>query len=594
MKLAMNNQNPDSNYPKKVEPVIRLVKILTEEKENLFVFLIYAVIISILYLAIPLGAQILVNTIAAGVLIQPLIIISTVVLLGLFFLGVLKLLQIYIGEIIQRKIFVKIALGMARTIPLVHQKHFGKIYAPELINRFFDTVTLQKNLNLILLEVPAAALQILVGIILMAFYSPILMVFDSLMLVSIFALSMLGYKGLETSIEESSTKYKIAHWLEELARCQISFKMNGFPGYSEAVTDSKNLDYLDRRKAHFRVLLRQFSASYIIQALGTAGVLSIGGWLVINGQLSLGQLVASELIIIMILSALDKIIQKLESWYDLLTAIDKVNYINLLDTERTNGIKAKLDGQGAEITCEDIVFGYTPERKIFNKLNLHLEHGSRTSLVGVSGAGKTTLAHLITGLYDTHEGSIMFNGSPITSLMLNDLRKNIALVSDFNEIFSGTVEENILLGRSYLSEDDLRRVIDLVELERDLKQYPNGLQTLLLSEGRNISLGQRQRILLARSIINNPQLLILDEAFGGMDEMTKLKIIEKLFEKSQPWTILNITHDAEVVAKTDYIYLLEKGLVREQGPLNDLISNSESQFCKLFPELTRIKQKEMI
>jgi ATP-binding cassette subfamily B protein len=178
--------------------------------------------------------------------------------------------------------------------------------------------------------------------------------------------------------------------------------------------------------------------------------------------------------------------------------------------------------------------------------------------------------------------------------MLNDLRKNIALVSDFNEIFSGTVEENILLGRSYLSEDDLRRVIDLVELERDLKQYPNGLQTLLLSEGRNISLGQRQRILLARSIINNPQLLILDEAFGGMDEMTKLKIIEKLFEKSQPWTILNITHDAEVVAKTDYIYLLEKGLVREQGPLNDLISNSESQFCKLFPELTRIKQKEMI
>jgi ATP-binding cassette subfamily B protein len=214
--------------------------------------------------------------------------------------------------------------------------------------------------------------------------------------------------------------------------------------------------------------------------------------------------------------------------------------------------------------------------------------------VGVSGAGKTTLAHLITGLYDVQEGSILFNGSPITSLLLNDLRKNIALVSDFNEIFSGTVEENILLGRSYLDEDDLRRVIDLVELERDLKQYPNGLQTLLLSEGRNISLGQRQRILLARSIINKPQLLILDEAFGGMDEMTKLSIIDKLFEKSQPWTILNITHDAEVVAKTDYIYLLEKGLVKEQGQLNDLIANNQSNFCRLFPELTRIKQKEMI
>ena len=145
----MIQSNSNSNYPKKVEPVLRLAQILTEEKENLFVFLVYAVIISILYLAIPLGAQILVNTIAAGVLIQPLVIISLVVLLGLFFLGVLKLLQVYIGEIIQRKIFVKISLDMADRIPRVHQKHFGKIYAPELINRFFDTVTLQKNLNLI-------------------------------------------------------------------------------------------------------------------------------------------------------------------------------------------------------------------------------------------------------------------------------------------------------------------------------------------------------------------------------------------------------------------------------------------------------------
>jgi ATP-binding cassette subfamily B protein len=586
--------NENKNQENKIEPFYRLVQMLTEEKENLVVFLVYAVIISVLYLALPLSAQILVNTIAAGVLIQPLIVISLVVLLGLFFLGILKLLQLYIGEIIQRKIFIKISLDMSKRIPQIQQKYFGNIYAPELINRFFDTVTLQKTLNLILLEVPAAVLQIIIGLILMAFYSPILLVFDSLMLVSIIIIVTLGLKGLTTSIKESSSKYKVAHWLEEVARCQISFKMSCRPGYPTEIMDQRNLDYLNNRKAHFRVLLRQFSAGYVIQAFGTAGVLSIGGWLVINGQLSLGQLVASELIILMILSALDKIIQKLESWYDLLTALDKVNIINLLDLERTNGIKAKSNAQGAEIICEDIIFGYKPERKIFEKLNLHLESGSRTSLVGISGAGKTTLAYLITGLYDAQEGNILFNGSPIKSLLLTDLRKNIALVSDFNEIFAGTVEENILLGRAYLTEDDLRRVIDLVELERDLKQYPNGLQTELLSEGRNISLGQRQRILLARSIIDNPQLLILDEAFGGMDEMTKLKIIDKLFEKSQPWTILNITHDAEVVLKTDFVYLLEKGQVLEQGLLNDLIGNPESKFSRLFPELARIKLKEMI
>jgi ATP-binding cassette subfamily B protein len=584
-----------ADYPKtqknKISPYVKLLKILLLDRKNLMVFLVYTVITSLLYLAIPLSAQILVNTIAAGVLMQPLILISISVLIGLVFLGILRILKIYITEILQRKIFAKISLDIANKIPEIKQKYFSEIYAPELVNRFFDTMTIQKSLATILLEVPASLLQILIGLIIMGIYSPLLMIFDTLLIFSIIIIALLGYKGLETSLHESSAKYKVAHWLEEIARCQVSFKMNGQPKFIVNETDNRILNYLDNRQKHFKVLLRQYSASFLVEAFATTGVLIIGGWLVISGKFTLGQLVASELIVLMILSAVDKIVQKLESWYDLLTGIEKVTLIQDFDSERLSGLQLLDTQKGSEISCEDLVFSYNKERKIFDKINFKIEAGSRSSLVGMSGSGKTTLAYLIVGLHEPDEGNILLNGFTLKSVSLEWIRESIAFVSDSNEIFDGTVEDNILLGRTHLTNADLTRVIELVELDRDLKQYPYGIKTKLLSEGRNISLGQRQRILLARAIISTPKLLILDEAFGGIDQMTKLKIIKNLFDKSHPWTILSISHDSEVVEKTDYVFLLEKGKIHESGDLNSLAQVANSRFSELFPELVKKIQK---
>lgn len=569
------------------KPFTRLLWLLFSERDNLTVFLIYSVMVSLLYLAVPLAAQILINTIAAGILMQPLLMLSVAVLIGLTFLGILRLLQLFITEVIQRKLFAYISLDIAKKIPRMVQKYSGQLYSPELVNRFFDVVTIQKTLNQILLEVPSSFLQILLGVILMGFYSPLLIIFDTVLLFAVAIIIFLGYRGLSTSIEESSAKYKVAHWLEELARCQISFKMNSIPDYLIEETDNRIMNYLSNRKKHFEVIIRQFTASFIIEALASTAILAIGGYLVIEGQLTLGQLVASELIILMILQSTDKIVMKFESWYDLLTSIDKVSTISALELERTGGLDVAKKDNGAEIAINDIVFSYVPERRIFNHLNLKIESGSRTSLVGISGSGKTTLANLIAGLYENYEGSIFFNDNNIRSLDLNKLRDNISFVSEYNEIFVGTVEDNITLGRKNISREDMSRIKDLVELGRDLKQYKDGLKTHLLSEGRNISQGQRHRILMARALITSPQLLILDEAFLGMDEQTKLKIIDKLFAKEQPWTILNISHDSEVVARTDYLYLLDQGKIVEHGDTKEL-ANKDSEFKKLFPELFKL------
>ena len=257
----MQNSDTNNELKKEAGPLTRLFYLLLEEKEHLTVFLIYTVIISLLYLTVPLAAQIVVNTIASSILLQPLLLISLSVLIGLLFLGVLRLFQLYITEILQRKIFTNISFDIANKIPRAEHKHFGKIYAPELVNRFFDTITIQKSLSSILLEVPAAILQIVMGAILMGIYNPLLLLFDTALVLGVIFLMALGYKGLSTSIEESTAKYKVANWLEELARCQVSFKMNGVPEYLTDEVDSRVLTYLQNRKKHFQVILRQFTVN---------------------------------------------------------------------------------------------------------------------------------------------------------------------------------------------------------------------------------------------------------------------------------------------------------------------------------------------
>lgn len=565
----------------------KLVRLFSEDKSNLYIFLLYTLLVGLLYIAVPLAAQLMFNIISAGILIQPLVILTLVLFVGLVFLGVLRYLQIFIAELLQRKVFARISIRIAEQLPRSKQSLLQEAYAPELANRFFDIITIQKALSLLLLEVPSAVLQILLGIVLISFYSTYLLVFDLALIASVVLLISLGYKSISTNYKESSEKYKLAYWLEEIARCQVSMKMNLMPDFIFEKTLKKISSYIGYREDHFRVLSRQYIASFAIEAFASCGVLLIGGWLVINQQLTLGQLIAAELVILMIISALDKIVQKFATYYDLIIAVNKTTYITELESERSDGSPIKDNANGADIECQNLNFGYYSDNLIFKNLNLSIKSGDKISLVGHSGVGKSTLAYLLCGLYEPDEGKIFFNQQNISTLNLNNLRSQIALVSDFYEVFEGTVRENICFGRD-LKDSDLERVITMTCLDRDLKMLNNGLDTHLISEGKNISLGQRQRILIARAIINSPKLLILDEAFAGMDEKTKLFIIERLFDKSNNWTILNISHDANVVERSEKIFVLADGKIQESGNLKELSTNVDSAFCKLFPELSKL------
>ncbi len=554
---------------------------------DLLTLLVYTGLTGILTLAIPLTAQFAVNTLAAGIMIQPLVVLTFAVLSALIFAGVLRLLKLILLERLQQRVFARVALKLADRLPRIHHSALVTEYAPQLVNRFFDVITIQKSLAKLLLDGPSALMQVLLGLLLMAFYSPYLLAFDIfLILFVVFVVTVLGIGGLRTSIHESYQKYHVAEWLEELARCHRGFKMNGDYSFAMERADNLVMSYIQARRAHFRVLFRQAMGNYFFRAIATAGVLAIGSFLVVENQLTLGQLVAAELLIVGVLEGLEKLIRLLEIVYDLLTGVDKVGHVTDLPVERETGKPIPNHHTAVTVNCRGVQFSYLDGADILADLNLTIKAKEHVSLVGASGAGKSTLASLLCGLQEPTHGIVQLNGLDVREANLKSLREVVSLVSDTNEIFEGTVEENILMGRDHISYQDLQWALEITQLSDELTRLPAGMQTKLLGEGRNLSRGQNQRLLLARAIVGRPKLLILDEAFTGIDENDKLQILSELFSDERDWTILDISHDPEVVIRASQICVLAEGKIVEAGTPAEIGAQGEGRFAALFPTLS--------
>lgn len=575
-----------TGHTQHLTPFQRLRALIRLERNDLLVIVLYVILIGLLSLAVPLAAQALVNTIAAGVMFQPLVVLTFGVLAALIFAGVIRLLKLALQEKMQQRVFARVSLQLAENLPRIQHAMLNREFAPQLVNRFFDVITIQKTMSKLLLDGPSALLQVIIGLLLMGFYSPYLLAFDLFIILFVcFIIWVLGLGGLRTSIEESKRKYKVADWLEELARCERGFKMHSVPSFPIERADNLVLSYIRARREHFRVVFRQALGSYFFQAIANAGLLAIGGWLVINRQLTLGQLVAAEIVVVGVLQGVEKIIKLLDSYYDLLTGLDKVGHLTDLPVERLNGRAQPSSASGAFVTCRKVHFSYDGQSQILAGLDLHLEAGEHVSLVGESGVGKSTLVALLCGLQEPNHGLVQINGMDVRDANLDSLRRVVGLVSDANEIFAGTVEENILLGRNYIAHEDLQWALEFSCLTEELAKLPQGLQTHLVTEGRNLSRGQRQRLMIARAVITKPQLLILDEGFTGIDEKDKLRILDEIYNPVYPWTIIDISHDPELVLRSHTVHVLAHGRIVESGAPAELMRKREGEFRHLFPSL---------
>jgi ABC-type bacteriocin/lantibiotic exporter with double-glycine peptidase domain len=536
-------------------PFQRLLDLLRPEKADLWAIVFFAAFIGGLMLATPIAVQQLVNSIAFGGLIQPVVVLALLLLAVLAFSAVISAIQAFVAELIQRRIFVRVVLDVAERLPRVQAQAFDRHHGPELVNRVFDVVTVQKVGSLLLLEGTTVLLQTTVGLVVLSFYHPLMLAFSGLLIAGILIVVVVMGKGaVRTAIVESKMKYQVVGWLEELALHASTFRDRDQRLYARSRADRLATAYVGAREEHYRIVLRQLTGALALQVLANSSLLALGGMLVVQGQLTLGQLVASELIITVIVAAVAKFGKQLEHFYDLLAAIDKLSTLMDLPLERSDGIDVDPASGPAAVELVDVGFGYD-SKPLFVGLNLRIGAGERLAFEGAMGSGKSALLDLLCGLREPWSGCIAIDGIDYRELRLESLRAQVALVRE-PEIFTATIRENIQVGRHQFSDEDVRRALDAVGLLEEIRSLPQSIETRLSPSGRPLSQVQASRLALARAILASPRLLLVDRTLDDLDPTARERICEVLFAPDAPWTLVVVSERDDVLTRCSGRHLL--------------------------------------
>jgi len=538
-------------------PVERFWLLLKPDKKEVFHVYVYALFNGLVNLSIPLGIQTIINFIQVGQVSTSWILLVVIVVAGVSFTGFLQLKQLRIIENLQQKLFTRSAFDFTYRITKITSEAFQKYYPPELMNRFFDTLSIQKGLSKILVDFSIAVLQIFFGLLLLSFYHSFFILFSIIFIFLVFALFKLTYKrGLTTSLKESKYKYQVAYWLQELARVRNPFKLAGDTELPLRRTDKNVDDYLVHRESHFKILRQQFLLMIVLKSIVVGGLLIIGGGLVFNQQMNIGQFVAAEIIIFLIIASVEKLILSIENIYDVLTSLEKIGEVTDLELESTKGISfsSTFPTQiGIKVELANLYFQYPNTKNcLISNFSLTINSNDRVCFTGKNGSGKSTLLHIIAGIYKHQKGIICFNDLPIENFNINSLRNFIGNGFSNNRLFHGTFFENISLGRETVSLDDIKWATYHVGLSEFIKYLPQGLDTEIHSSDI-LPNSIVQKIVLARSIVGKPRLLLLDNVFEHIEDQEKNKIIDFVIDKANLWTLIINSSDRYLMSKCDQV-----------------------------------------
>ena len=541
-------------------PWQRLFGLLKLEKRAVLQVFYYAIFGGLVSLSLPLGIQAIINLIQGAQITTSWIVLVILVTLGVAFTGVLQIMQIRIIETIQQRVFTRASFEFTFRFPKIKMIELRNYYPPELANRFFDTLNVQKGLAKLLVEIPTAILQIIFALILLSFYHPFFTIFGVLLLLLIYIVfKYTARRGMQTSLAESKNKYKVAHWIQEVARTVISFKLSGKTNLALNKNDELVTDYLEARESHFRILILQVIQMIGFKVIVTASLLIIGGALVLNQEMNIGQFVAAEIIIILVINSVEKLILGLESFYDILTSLEKIGEVVDKDLENQEG-EVQLFKKDFKIELDHVTYSVPlRDRNILEDIHLTVQAGTSLLINGESGSGKSSLLRVIAGVLKPTRGAIYLDNISLENVHLNTYRSNIGLSLSEETPFEATLRDNITFGDRSISDEDVFWAIDNVGLSDFVKELPQSLNTMLYPEGKRISYTITKKIILARAIVKRPKVLILEDPLDQFEMEETKRIIDFLLDANNTWTLIVVSMNPRWQSKCHKTITLKKG-----------------------------------
>lgn len=546
-----------------LSPWKRFLGLVKLERKDILQIAYFAIFEGVVALSLPLGIQAIINLLQGAQVSASWVILIILVTCGVAFTGVLKLMQMRIIETIQQRIFTRASVELSFRFPKIKMGELRNYYLPELANRFFDTLTIQKGLSKLLIDVPSAFLQIIFALMLLSFYHPFFIFFGLCLILLIYIVfKYTAQKGLDTSLVESKHKYKVAHWLQEIARAVVSFKLSGKTNLALSKCDNFVSDYLDAREQHFKILVLQYKKMIGFKVLVTFGLLFMGGFLVLNQKMNIGQFVAAEIIILLVIASVEKLILGLESYYDVLTSIEKLGQVIDKPLEPQEGEQLSNDKpisielKNASYEVSDLT---TP---ILNDITFSINPTDRILIEGESGSGKSSLLQLISGINLPTSGHIFINNLSISSLFLSEYRARLGLSLSEETPFEGTIRENISFGNPSITDDIIYEILENVGLTDYIKLQPKGLNTILKPDGKLVAYTISKKIVLARAIAKKPKILILEDPLDQFKKEETSKIIDFLTSPKQPWSLVVVSNNSTWKVRCNKHIVLEKGSIK--------------------------------
>ncbi|WP_447974557.1 ATP-binding cassette domain-containing protein [Nitrospira sp. Kam-Ns4a] len=533
--------------------IARLGLLLRLERRALTLILAYALAIGLFSLIVPLTVQELVNTFAFA--IQPIMIMTLVSIMVaiLLFVGGFRALQFCAVEMLERRLFARVAFGLTRAFPRFRDESF----LPQYANYFFETIFMQRALSATLVDSVNVIVGGAVGMTILVFYHPYFLFFNAVLLAGFaIVVGVLSHGGLRATLAMSHAKYETVNWLQEMAHNLLHFKATASGPFLLKKTDELVQAYLEARRKRFTILIRQYLGSVGWQALGHSGLLGTAGWLLSIGQLTLGQLVAAEVIVGGLLLNFDSAVKRMYAVFYFFTALTELDLLFSLPKETAPAGRAVLlpdpAVHGLHVLCKDLGFAYPGSPPIFQNFNLEVSPGEKVAIFSTTSTGKTTLARVLAGLYVPTAGVIRYNGVDRRDLDLDVLNAHRGLVLDSQlSLFDGTIEENISLARPGVTYEDVLWALRFVELEEVVDAFPLGLRTPVKARGKTFTTSQILRILVARAIVTRPQLLILDGTLHSMPQTTRETILRRICSKEEPWSVIFVSNDPTLKAHVD-------------------------------------------
>jgi len=544
-------------------PFQRLARLLRQYRSEIRYVLLYAFVSGLISLSLPLGVQSIIGLLAGGSISASWGLLVFVVIGGALFAGFLRLMQLFIMEHLQRRFFTDAALDFALRIPRLNMEAMRQEHLPELINRFFDTTSIQKGMPKLLIEGSTSIITILFSLIVLSFYHTTFVNFSLLML---FTLAIMFYftapSGLASSLIESKYKYKLAYWLEELGRVAATFKLAGESKYPLKKADELLEKYLKARTIHWRILAIQFVSGVAFRVIVLGGYLILGSLLVMNAELNMGQFVAAELLVLFIVDAVEKLVLLHETGYDILTSIEKLGQVTDLPIEEDKGLKVEefSKNKAFKVCLNNVSYQFEDGTEpVLQNLNLQVEPGERIAITGYSGAGLSTLMQIFSILNRGFTGNLLINDLPTQQLNLKSMRQFTGDLSSQEDIFKGSIQDNISLGRENI---DLQMVINVCTqtgLMEYIQQLPQGLDTELLPGGRNTPSSVITKILVSRAIVGSPHLLALEKPLGHLNLQDRIRLATLLTDRKKDWTLICATEDPILASMCDRVLVLKDG-----------------------------------